>query len=842
MAKTKRNAAPAKRAKPRVKTEVKDYRHEEAKRKNNPDVGLAVFEKKQPLKKTYSYDPHKDPQLVWAGKAERLSFDVDTVSLHVHERVSTQAIVAAIKKNGNGVQTNLFEAPDLPFDKAVEFYQHDINWTNRIILGDSLLVMNSLLERELMAGKVQMIYIDPPYGVSYNSNFQPSTRQRDVKDGHDDSLTREPETIKAYRDTWKLGIHSYLAYLRDRLLLCRDLLSESGSIVVQISDENVHRVRCIMDEIFKKDNFVSLITFRKKTGPLGAELLPKITDYLLWYAKDLAKLKFRKLYQRRDVEGDSIWSWVELPDGTRRRMTSDEIDRHSLLPKGSRVFRRRTLSPAGFNRSGTFQVKFEGHFYSPPNRSGGASWTTHEEGMKKLIASKRVMPAGETLDYVYFLEDFPYTELTNVWTETRGETDKVYVVQTDTSIVQRCLLMTTDPGDLVFDPTCGSGTTAYVAEQWGRRWITCDTSRVALSLARQRLMTAVFPYYKLAYPEQGVSAGFVYEEVPHITLEAIANDLPPKKEKLYDKPLKDSGKVRVTGPFTVESIPMPSIEGPMEKQVPETDAKPANDETTNYVLDLIEKLRKTGVHKVGGGTLQFTKLNARSSAGILHAEGDLQVGTGQTRHFAVSFGPQYGPVTIQQVEEAMQEARGKYDGIVFLGFSFDAPVTEFLKRDLPIQAFGAYVNPDVLVGDLLKDVKGSQLFTMFGQADIKAGETKEGFVVEIKGIDLYNPQTGNVESAGREEIAAWFLDEDYDQRSFCICQAFFPGGNNAWEKLGRALKASIDPEVFEKMRGMVSLPFRPKDGIKGKKIAVKVIDHRGNEMLDVFDLEKAAKK
>ena len=842
---------------------VTDYRHEETKRLNNPEVGIPAefvkaWEKKRPPRQKYEYDPHKDPQLVWAGKAEHLSFEVDTVSLHIHERVSAQAVINAVKRNGRRAaqpqQLALFADPQLPLDQAVEFYQHDVDWANRLILGDSLLVMNSLLYRELMAGKVQTIYIDPPYGVAYNSNFQPSTRQRDVRDGQDDSLTREPEMIKAYRDTWTLGIHSYLTYLRDRLLLARELLHESGSIFVQISDENVHHVREVLDEVFGEANFVRLITFRTKNMPLGSTDLQSIADYLLWYARDKTQLKRRPLFRETDAEGDSHWNYVELSDGARRRMTPEEVNNHRLLPEGSRIYQLSALYPAGVNESGLFEVEFAGRRFRPPP---GRSWKTNPEGMERLIAANRVEPyaGGKTLRYVLKLSDYPVSPLTNVWVDLAPPDDKAYVVQTNTRVVARCLLMTTDPGDLVLDPTCGSGTTAYVAEHWGRRWITCDTSRVALALAKQRIMTATFPYYELAHPDQGVDSGFHYSRegggiVPHVTLKSIAQDLPAEDETIYDRPDTDKRKVRVSGPFTAEAIPTPAIEDPTESPIAqweslEPDARPddiarrghaAADESTNFILNMIESLRRDGLTRVGGGSLRFTRLNPIPSAGVLQAEGEIDLGDGQARLFAVSFGPRYGPVTMAQVEEAVQQSRGRYDGVVLLGFTFDGPAQEFLKRDLPIQVMGAYINNDVLVGDLLKAPKGSQLFTLFGQADIGIEKTKDGYVVEVRGVDLYNPQTGEVESEGGSEIAAWFLDPDYDQRTFNIGQAFFPGGTNAWEKLQRALKGIVDPDQFEQLRGLRSLPFEPGEQ---NRVAVKVIDHRGNEMLEVFDLSTA---
>jgi adenine-specific DNA-methyltransferase len=519
-----------------AKRPIETYEHRDKERVNNPPVGLVTPETDPDAgqqKKTYAYDPHLDPQLVWAGKAEHTAFEVPTVSLHVHERIDPRTIIEAVRKqNGQSgpVQLGLFEQERTePLREAIEFYRHKHGWTNRLTAGDSLLVMNSLLEKEGMAGKVQMIYMDPPYGIKYGSNFQPFVNRRDVKDGKGEDLTAEPEQIKAFRDTWELGIHSYLTYLRDRLLLARELLTESGSIFVQISDENVHHVRELMDEVFGVGNFVALIPFRKKTMPLGAKYLERMHDFLLWYSKNPETLKYHQLYQTQDIIGDVHWGWVELIDGTRRKMTSQEIARNDELPADSKVFRVVPLWPASFSLKTVYPIEFRGREYAPPR---GQCWVTGPEGISKLISAHRIEPEGTgNLRYVYFFDDYPLKKLVALWDDTTGARNQDYVVQTAGEVIQRCLLMTTDPGDLVFDPTCGSGTTAYVAEQWGRRWITCDTSRVALALARQRLMTAVFDYYELAHPEEGVGSGFKYKTVPHVTLKSIANN--PEIDGIY---------------------------------------------------------------------------------------------------------------------------------------------------------------------------------------------------------------------------------------------------------------------------------------------------------------------
>jgi adenine-specific DNA-methyltransferase len=511
---------------------IESYEHRDKQRLNNPPVGLVTPENDRDAgqkKKTYAYDPHLDPQLVWAGKAEHTSFEVPTVSLHVHERIDPRTIIEAVRKKNDQagpVQLGLFEEERKePLRQAIEFYQHKHGWTNRLIAGDSLLVMNSLLEKEGMAGKVQMIYIDPPYGIKYGSNFQPFVNKRDVKDGEDEDLTSEPEQIKAFRDTWELGIHSYLTYLRDRLLLARELLTESGSIFVQIGDENVHRVRCLMDEVFGAGNFVAMITY-KTTGGARQEKAPKRTsDFLLWYCKQRAEMKFRRLFSKQDPD-TTIFSEVEEHTGVRRPLTDTEKrDVKRIIEKGLRLV---TTLPLHSKSPGDQSPrKFQAKTWSIPT----GSWRYSEEGFKRLGQAGRLVAKQTVLRSVSYFDDWPYEEVTSNWNDTGPELVKIYAVQTNTRVIARCLLMTTDPGDLVFDPTCGSGTTAYVAEKWGRRWITCDTSRVAITLARQRLMTAVFDYYELAHPQEGVGSGFKYKTVPHITLKSIANN--PEIDDIY---------------------------------------------------------------------------------------------------------------------------------------------------------------------------------------------------------------------------------------------------------------------------------------------------------------------
>lgn len=827
-----------------VNGKVQDYRFEDDKRKNIPDAGLASFYKEKRERKKYEYDPHLDPQLVWAGKAEHENFEVDTVALHMHERISTKAILKAAEKKELYKQLKLFGEPDLPLDKRVEFYQHDMDWTNRLILGDSLLVMNSLIEREMMAGKVQMVYVDPPYGISYRSNFQPTIVQRDVKDD-DRSLTREPEQIKAYRDTWTLGVHSYLSYVRDRLLLCKELLSETGSVFVQIGDANIHYVKAVMDEIFGPTNFCALVTFRKIRGQ-ESDVVAGVSDYLLWYAKDRKKVKVRRLFVARGGEAEESYHYLELPDGKIVKLKAAQLSGEEPVPSGKR-FLLDALYSGGESKEGLIPFDFEGKTYYPLR---GYHWKTNVEGLKRLASARRLAPKGNTLFYRRFQNDFPWVPITNIWMDTLiggfgRRQEKIYVVQTATKVVVRCMLMTTDPGDLVFDPTCGSGTTAYVAEQWGRRWITCDTSRVALALARQRLLCASFPYYKLAHPEKGVSGGLEYETVSHITLRSIAQNEPPPTEILFDRPILERDRVRVSGPFSVEAIPVPSIEDSSLLEVQELET-PKQGLSTNvaedYVSTMIELVRKDGVTFPGDKHMIFNEVRPIKSAGFLHGEAQIEQNGGTCR-VALSFGPRHGPVTARQVEEATRSAYMMgFSILVFAGFAFDPEASATIQKNPHpnLQIHMANIRPDVEMNDLLKSPKGSQLFTVFGQPDVTVAKVGEEYSVQLLGVDIYDPSSGEVSPSRPEDVAAWFLDQNYDGYTFCITQAFFPKeatNRNPWDKLENALHGSISKEKMEKLRGTTSLPFKAGDQ---KRIAVKVIDQRGNEVIVVKKLEEAA--
>jgi len=897
----------ARRRRTKSKKQVGDYRHDEARRKNNPPAGIApTYEVRERRATSYAYDPHLDPQLQWGGKAEHTSFDVDVVSLHIHERISTRAILDAVRRP-EPLQLSLFGETPLPLNQQIEFYQHEVGWTNRLMLGDSLLVMNSLLVKEGMAGKVQMIYVDPPYGIKYSSNFQPRIDRRDVKD-RDADLTHEPEQIKAYRDTWKLGIHSYLTYLRDRLLLARDLLTESGSIFVQISDENLHLVRCLMDEVFYRENFVAVIAFRK-SGSQTSKWLPTINDYLLWYARSKDTMKYRSLFVPKDISLTQEFQQVELADGTIRRLTQEERLTPELLPEGTRILKSTDLQ----SRTGTESTRpifaFRGRRFVP---RAGAGWRTTLEGLNRLASAGRITARGSVARYTHYLDDSPGSYLVNVWMDMMGESHRVYAVQTNTRVVERCILMTTDPSDLVFDPTCGSGTTAYCAEKWGRRWITCDTSRVALAIARQRLMTAKFDYYELVDPERGPVGGFIYRTVPHVTLRSIVHnteideiaaryqpqideaitelnnalgeawkewEVPREadagwtgeaqeahqrfwllkrqrrreidesiqrnapREVLYDRPEVRRGVVRVSGPLTVEAIPVPAIEDPTQAPIPQFEEDEArtriSDRGGDYLTDMLNLLKQQGsVLFPGGRKMALQNLRALNF-GYLHAEADAEQ-NGKTLRVSLSFGPRYGPVTAMQVAEAIPTARNNaYDVLILAGFSFDPEAHAFVQR-APVKGLEVHfanIAPDVLVGDLLKTSRTSQIFTVFGQPDVRVDKQKDGtYAVELRGVDIYDPLTGETQHTRGGDVAAWFLDADYDGMTFHICQAFFPGDGKAWKRLQRALKAQIDPEAFEQMRGTVSFPFEPGEH---KRIAVKVIDFRGNEVVRVMALDGA---
>jgi adenine-specific DNA-methyltransferase len=847
------------------KRPIEQYDHKGKQRKNNPPVGLVTeATDRDAAKKRYAYDPHLDPALTWAGKAEHTSFEVPTVSLHVHERIDPKTIVEVVRRRNGApamVQGSLFEAPEEnpPLREAIDFYQHAHAWSNRLIAGDSLLVMNSLLEKEGMAGKVQMVYIDPPYGIRYGSNFQPFVNKRDVKDGNDEDLTQEPEMIRAFRDTWELGIHSYLTYLRDRILLARELLHESGSCFVQISDENLHFVRNLMDEIFGVAAFVALITF-KTTGGQTDTLLPSVGDHLVWYARDSKRAKYRQLYIEREP-GDEGWeryNRVELENDMRRLLTPEERKNPRVLPAGARLYRLTSLVSQGYRQNTSTPWTFQGRTYDPGTHQ---NWKTTLAGLQRLVTAMRIDIEGNRPAFVRYLEDFPVREVNSIWSDTQTNFggEKRYVVQTADRVIERCLLMTTDPGDLVFDPTCGSGTTAYIAELWGRRWITCDTSRVAITLAKQRLMTAVFDYYELAHPAEGVGSGFKYKTVPHMTLKSIANSEPPSQETLYDQPKMDGSKVRVTGPFTVEAVPAPTVRPLTEAEAFQpADASVARSGETLRQAEWRAELLKTGIRGKNNQMILFSRVEPLAGTRWLHADAEsMPNARGSDRvseprpgparavdRVVVSFGPEHAPLEQRQVELAWEEARtlSPRPGILaFAAFQFDPEaakdIDELTKEKTGMTFLKVQMNPDLLTADLKKKRASNESFWLMGQPDVEVraiakGEHKGKLQVEVHGFDYYNTKTGQIESGDTRRIALWMLDPDYDGRSLFPRQVFFPMADESggWARLARNLKAEIDTERIEAYRGAVSLPFEPG---AHKRVAVKIVDDRGIESLKI---------
>lgn len=821
--------------------DIEAYTHDDKKRANNPPVGMAQHDKAEEKVKTYQFDPHLSPSLQWAGKAEGTSFDVPTSSIHIHESIKPFNIIAQITKAYSEAEEDQLEgqvglfAAETPAERmrrrreAIEFYQHGVDWTNRLIAGDSLVIMNSLLEKEGMAGQVQMVYIDPPYGIKYGSNFQPFVDKRDVKDKKDEDLTQEPEMIKAFRDTWELGIHSYLTYLRNRLLLARELLADSGSVFVQISDENLHHVREICDEVFGVENFVAIIKFQK-TGSLAASLMSSTTDYLVWYARDKTMVKYHQLYLERKTGDTALdrYDYIELPDGTIQKLTRPQILGQQPLPDGKRL-RYTTLLSDGESNAPEQTVSINGEDFLPRH---GKHWKTSPEGIERLHTKGRIQKLGSTIWYKRYVEDFPVIPLNDRWESLQIGVELTYVVQTSPMVIQRCMLMTTDPGDLVLDITCGSGTTAYVAEQWGRRWITCDTSRVAVTLAKQRLMTATFDYYKLAHEEQGVGSGFVYKTVPHITLKSIANNEPPATETLYDQPEIDKTKIRVTGPFTVEALPAPVVK-------PLDDLGGMEEDVSAKQTDWRDQLLATGILGRGGAKLEFGRVEPLSGTKFLQAEAETKEDT--PRRAVICFAGETKPLDSRMVEMALDEAEAMRPApqlIVFAAFQFDPEAAKNIaETNWPgVTLLQTQMNTDLMTEDLKKKRSSDQSFWLVGQPDvelIRDGRSKTRYKVRVNGFDYYDVKKGTVESGSTSRIAMWMLDTDYDGMCIVPKQVFFPmgGKKDGWNKLAKTLRAEIDPDLIEKFAGNESLWLTVQPN---SRIAVKIIDDRGIESLKVI--------
>jgi adenine-specific DNA-methyltransferase len=947
---------------PSAPKSVEALKHGEAKRKNIPTAEYqAVLEKADQNSVRIAYERRNrdlDPQLVWRGKDEKDWSDlvVSAPPLYIQEKVHPKVLIDDLLRTSKAADHAAGQfTPDLFADfngisKGVdktEFYQHDQNWSNRMILGDSLQVMASLAEREGLRGKVQCIYFDPPYGIKFNSNFQWSTTSRDVKDGNADQITREPEQVKAFRDTWRDGIHSYLTYLRDRLTVARDLLTESGSIFVQIGDENVHRVRAVMDEVFGDENLVAQITF-KVTANLVAGTLGRDSDYVLWYSKSRSSIKYRQLFRARSLDDDvgGRYSRVQFSGGRRMVVTDTSKSLNELVQEGHEIYRHDNITSQGATPSGTVDFSFQGHNFHP---GGARHWTTTTDGLTRLGKANRLgYPTPNSLAYVRFFQDFQVSEHTSVWrdTQTGAFTDaKIYVVQTNTKVIERCILMATDPGDLVLDPTCGSGTTAFVAEQWGRRWITIDTSRVALALARARIMGARYPFYLLADSRDGqvkeaevirtvpssqpvhgnIRHGFVYERVSHVTLKAIANNAeidviwdkwqaqlapiceqlsvacglkktlqewevprerptnwPPATqplhtafwqariarqteidksiaakaefEFLYDKPYEDKKRVRVAGPFTVESLSPHRVLGvdendelidALKETGPEYGAK------QSFPQMILENLKTAGVQQAHkADRIIFTSLipwpgELICAEGRYLEGGPSPVGTGEgarradegrgvERRAAILIGPEFGTVTRPDLAAAAREAgEAEFDVLIACAFNYEAHATEFSKLGrLPV--LKARMNADLHMSEDLKNTGKGNLFVIFGEPDITLLPQPNGQIrVKVNGVDVFHPTTGEVHSDNADGIACWFIDTDYNEESFFVRHAYFLGANDPYGALKTTLKAEINAEAWATLNSDTSRPFpKPKSG----RIAVKVINHLGDEVMKVFKI------
>lgn len=921
---------------PITKKNVVTLTHDEASRKNIPTAeyqSVMRTDEQSPIRVAYERrNRDLDPQLVWRGKDEQDWSDlvVPAPPLYIQEKVHPKVLIDDLKRQTEAgkekslPQFDLFaDFNGLPSEDAkTEFYQHDAHWSNRMILGDSLQVMASLAEREGLRGKVQCIYFDPPYGIKFNSNFQWSTTSRDVRDGNVDHITREPEQVKAFRDTWRDGIHSYLSYLRDRLGVARDLLSDSGSIFVQIGDENMHRVRALMDEVFGDSNFVSVITLKKTAGQ-DERLLNNVSDYIIWFSKSKDSVKYRESLNVRSANLQELGQYtrIELEGGLRRGMDRADFSSSGSLQTAGRPYRLVIATSSGHGGNTAFPVTVMGRTYLP---TANRHWSTHAIGFDRLVAANRITTSGATLGYIRFFDDFVAQAANNIWAELGTATDKKYVVETAPSVIQRCILLASDPGDLVLDPTCGSGTTAFVAEQWGRRWITIDTSRVALALARARVMGARYPYYLLADSREGqvkeatisgripsdspthgnVRQGFVYERVPHITLKSIANNteidviwqdyqvkLEPLRaalnselkqnwqewqiprdasegwpeaakelhaawweqriarqkaidlsiatgaepEYLYDKPYEDGKKVRVAGPFTVESLSPHRVLAVDENDefIEETsDIDGDARDVANFVQVILDNLQTSGVQQSDkSDKVTFSSLTPWPGERVC-AEGRYLDGDGTEKRAAIFVGPEFGTVSRPDLVSAAREAGdAAFDVLIACAFNYDAHSSEFNKLGR-IPVLKARMNADLHMAADLKNTGKGNLFVIFGEPDIKILDDKSGEIrVKVNGVDVFHPSTGEVRSDGPDGIACWFVDTDYNEESFFVRQAYFLGANDPYKALKTTLKAEINEDAWATLHSDTSRPFpKPESG----RIAVKVINHLGDEVMKVF--------
>jgi len=830
---------------------IEAYLHTKEERLNNPPVGM-VDPDTDPdgAQKTYSYDPHIDPQLQWAGKAEHLSFEVPTVSLHVHERIDPLTIIEAVRKretdNDDQMEISLFSKPEEnpPIREAIQFYKHKHNWSNRLIAGDSLLVMNSLLEKEGMSGKVQTVYMDPPYGIKYGSNFQPFTNKNKVED-KDEDMAIEPETIRAFRDTWELGIHSYLTYLRDRVSLARQLLDNSGSIFIQINDDNLHYIKNILDEVFGYENCVNIIPFKKRASFLSrfGKGLFELFDYIVWYAKDINNVKVNPLYVPIDrfqqLRGE--YRFYDDENGVRKLTEEDMINPRLDL---SRVFRTHSASKKSSSPTNVETITIGQYKLKPPS---GHEWKADAKGMQVLLELNRLVPGSQSRPYKIYFTDFPYQLLNNLWDDTLAEQNPVYAVQTDELPVQRCILLSSDPGDLVLDITCGSGTTAFVAEQWGRRWITCDTSRVAVTLSKVRLMTAKYDYYELSHPGEGIASGFKYKAQDRIKLETLAREESPETIILYDKPKIDHTKSRITGPFTVEAVPAPavkSIDEIVNGSEPVSDDSVARSGETLRQSEWRDELLKTGVRGKSNQYIRFSRIEVIPGYRWIHAVAETIPESDKTtpERVAVSFASEFMPLEQRQVALALEEAQSlvpKPKILIFAAFQFDPEASKDIdETNWPgVQLLRVQMNADLLTEDLKKKRASNDSFWLIGQPEVIVEKGKDGkYLVKVLGFDYYNTRSGQIESGGKDKIAMWMLDTDYDGRSLFPKQVFLPlaSDKEGWSKLAKDLKASIDESLIDQYRSTESLPFTCGDH---KRIAVKIVDDRGIESLVIKGLD-----
>ena len=933
---------PEKKPKQKPLTKVETLTHDEATRRNIPTAEFQSVMRQDelsPIRVAYERrNRDLDPQLVWRGKDEQDWSDlvVPAPPLYIQEKVHPKVLIDDLRRHaapaieGDDAQINLFaDFNGLPSgDAKTEFYQHDGNWTNRMILGDSLQVMASLAEREGLRGQVQCIYIDPPYGIKFNSNFQWSTTSRDVKDGSVDHITREPEQVKAFRDTWRDGIHSYLTYLRDRLTVARDLLTESGSIFVQIGDENVHRVRSVLDEVFGSGNCIAQISFAKTTSDTSP-YLSSTADFVLWYAKSIETLKYRQLFQDKKAGaiGGTNYNMVEISGHTRKslkRVTHEEMSHPYRIYSLDNLTSQSMGRQKGEGAASWFEVAIEGQAFRP---SLQVRWKTNELGMARLLKSRRLDYTSSRLGYVRYLDDFPVFPIRSTWADVGASfmADKTYIVQTTASVVERCVLMATDPGDLVLDPTCGSGTTAYVAEQWGRRWITIDTSRVALALARARIMGARYAFYFLADSQDGqkksaeirgvppseaptrgdVRHGFVYERVPHITLKSIANNaeidviwekyqalLEPLRaqlnsilkqsweewqiprntedfwpqsaldahaewwklrierqreidksieskaeyEYLYDKPYEDKSKVRVAGPFTVESLSPHRVMTVDENDSLIDPLAEVNDAGIGFVQMVLDNLGRSGVQQAHKDDKISLAPITPWPGHMICAEGRfVEADSGAEKRAAIFIGPEFGTVSRPDLVSAAREAGDAgFDVLIACAFNYDAHSSDFNKLGR-IPVLKARMNADLHMSEELKNTGKGNLFVIFGEPDIEILPEPDGRIrVKVNGVDVFHPNTGEVRSDGPDGIACWFIDTDYNEESFFVRHAYFLGASDPYKSLKTTLKAEINPEAWATLNSDTSRPFeKPQSG----RIAVKVINHLGDEVMKVFRVE-----